>query len=802
MTQALVEELEQALNTTLRSGTIEWAANLRICDMLSANPPLSPIAIQRLDHFLRKESPVPVLLALSLLEMVVKNCGFSVCRYVDDDFAEALVSLIKKRESWRYGIGRNLFKSGMGSYLPSGVGIGDDERKFWLQASNKVLEILQLCYDAFLLQEAQLRPVFAAYKKLRQEGHKFPRGEQGASAGLCLVRGAEESPAFLAGACPGTSSTRSPSSAGGGGITPSNTSRGPTAPTSPDLPASVEEPSAPPEVAAAAAATAPSLIDLEEPRADTSAAATVSGGLFGGLVLHQDDTMFPAAAAALAPSTPAVAAAVPEAAPRSRPTSGVEAAVEAAGGVLREFEELCDPAAASAELAERLRSARSQVLRLIEESPEEGLSEAMFDALLKVFGVLNEVCDSLPAGPPRSAAGSAADTGAGAFRGPTAHGADGEILPPPPEEALPDREAQELYDLILARYLQERENAAAASSVANTDEDEALARRLAMEEEGGFGGGGGGFGRASGGYPGGFGGGGDLFAAADELVRCGQCGCENQLPLQGRSSAGRMFCCYGCGRTQGVPSRPGRPQLSAQEQLRARAMEVVPTRNAPPSRVMCAAGEGPELLIGGGGGGGEAKEEEPEATGGSAGTVAAVRKAAAYAQIGSVHLSAGLLGGEGVGGGEVLLGGAPSGKTKSMTSWAKSVGAAAAAAGAAMGAAGAAVGAAGGSSSSSAPRRLGDGVPQCEYAAFGGDDAGASLMGDAALPRNAPSKSMLSWGSKKKGGDDIEESLLERVRVSPQWELIRPAGGRPYWYDSETQVSQWQPPEMVSQGGY
>merc|ERR1719201_1702619 len=70
--------------------------------------------------------------------------------------------------------------------------------------------MLQLWADAFLLQEGQLWPIFDAYKRLRREGYTFPDKQKGASADICLMKGAEESPAFLAAgfeAAPATSSS-------------------------------------------------------------------------------------------------------------------------------------------------------------------------------------------------------------------------------------------------------------------------------------------------------------------------------------------------------------------------------------------------------------------------------------------------------------------------------------------------------------------------------------------------------------------------------------------------------------------
>merc|ERR1719247_3394013 len=115
-------------------------------------------------------------------------------------------------------------------------------------------------------------------------------------------------------------------------------------------------------------------------------------------------------------------------------------------------------------------------------------------------------------------------------------------------EAEPSKEEQERYDEILARYLQERENA----SVANEEEDAALALRLSLEEEA----------AASpwqhnrerG----------DAYgpsATQASMIRCSQCNAVNQLDPTGGGSG--LFICYACGLTQAVPGRqpaaPSRP---------------------------------------------------------------------------------------------------------------------------------------------------------------------------------------------------------------------------------------------------
>mmetsp|Transcript_19093 Transcript_19093/g.28212 ORF Transcript_19093/g.28212 Transcript_19093/m.28212 type:complete len:91 (+) Transcript_19093:2-274(+) len=88
------------------------------------------------------------------------------------------------------------------------------------------------------------------------------------------------------------------------------------------------------------------------------------------------------------------------------------------------------------------------------------------------------------------------------------------------------------------------------------------------------------------------------------------------------------------------------------------------------------------------------------------------------------------------------------------------------------------------------------------YKEMGGSEMGASLMGEGGR-KPASTSSMMNWLIKKQvKHEELGESLLDRVAVNDEWELIRPPdGGRPYWYNSETQVSQWEPPEVVRRAG-
>jgi hypothetical protein len=715
MTDTQLTELEQTFVSSVSSNTIEWSHNMRICDLLQSNPSLTPTFMRLMRAELRKTvSPVPVVLALSLLEIVAKNCGLAFCNFIDEALIEALLALVKRREGWKYSLGRNMFKT-FGSSA-SGYGIDEGSRELWLQASLKVREMLQLWTDAFLLQEGRLRPIFDAYKLLRREGYSFPEKKSGASADICLMAGAEESPAFLA----------------AGGVPFSSDSQTPPADTGRDA-----------EFAAAAGVSATEA---------AAAAATAE------LIAAEEASR--TAASASRPAEPALRITI------------TPATVDSMREICRELGILRKGSAAVAalpddpeagdqrltELTQKVGAAREEATRQIQRQMEsQSPSERYIEALMLLLDDANEALPAQEEEPSAPAAAAAAsptparaqadllDLGSPAGAEGTDEdisGSGGDVpLPPPPMEAEPTKEEQERYDEILARYLQERENA----SVANEEEDAALALRLSLEEE-----------AAASPWR-------DAHspsATQASMIRCSQCNAVNQLDPSGGGSG--LFICYACGLTQSVPA-----QHSAAPQRAMRSpggqQEVRPTRHAPPPRVMTAAGDC-ELFIGGG----KAPPAETPSTGGY------VPPTVANAAPSAVQSFEGM-------GSQTLLGAPP----KSSKAWKMSM---------------PSFPTGSSTSSSSAPvKNLGDGVSASEYMSMDNDE-GASLFGGGP-PGNKSSASSLLRGlipSRKKKDDEQRESLMARVQVDKEWELIRPADQRPYYYNSTTQASQWQPPDIVS----
>eukprot|EP00747_Dinoflagellata_sp_TGD_P212015 gnl/TRDRNA2_/TRDRNA2_85159_c0_seq1.p1 gnl/TRDRNA2_/TRDRNA2_85159_c0~~gnl/TRDRNA2_/TRDRNA2_85159_c0_seq1.p1 ORF type:complete len:693 (-),score=150.02 gnl/TRDRNA2_/TRDRNA2_85159_c0_seq1:123-2201(-) len=689
MTDAQAVELQQTISTSIGSNTIEWALNLRICDILQANPTMMRGAMRLLREHLRGSNPVPVMLGLSLLEMIVKNIGLAAVRCIDEELAYALVKLAKKREGWKYGFGRNLNKS-MGNWLGADVGIGEGERQLWQQVSQKVLEMLQIWADVFMLQQGELRPIFDSYKQLRREGYEFPRQQEGASRGMLLVAGAEESPAFLASAVGAT-----------------------------------EQPAPPP---------------ADQPAAAVTAATADSGTA------------------------------------RSRPEEPSHHAK-----VLRALEELRSPGLAADDrlrALEKLKAARDETAALVQRLAEDGGDEERLVEGLSLLEEINECLDSEaaparmveapaePAGEESTAQASTADLldlGEASRREeaeePSPTRSPSTPVPPPPSEAPPaDRDLQqEMYDAMLARYLQERENEGFLQS---EDADAALALRLSLEQFAD-----------------------DAHVQAPPtpmrrraaapatfqgpmLVACAQCATVNQLNVTAGGSG--LFVCYGCNLTQRVPStRPrARAEAPVPEALR-------PARHAPPSRVG-KSDAAPELLINAGGG---------QTATGSSSNAAPARPARPTPMVG-------IEGGSGPSS-EALLG-AP--VEWSAKKWKQALSSLVPT----------------GSGQARPGRSLGDGgAPEGDYVELGEEGAPLCSDGYPAARRTGGGGSSL-WRGLRGGtttSEGLQESLLsteepliERVRVGDDWELIRPAEDRPYWHNSTTGTSQWSPPSVITTG--
>mmetsp|Transcript_9386 Transcript_9386/g.22125 ORF Transcript_9386/g.22125 Transcript_9386/m.22125 type:complete len:461 (-) Transcript_9386:308-1690(-) len=184
----------------------------------------------------------------------------------------------------------------------------------------------------------------------------------------------------------------------------------------------------------------------------------------------------------------------------------------------------------------------------------------------------------------------------------------------------------------------------------------------------------------------------------------------------------------------------------------------LPNRAAPPARVIQVSGETPELLIGDGG-----VSEVPGSTSSASSAAPQLQSktqghGSSLAITGSESLSQG------------LLGNSASASKKSWARWAPS-------------------------STLSGPRRgCENGNNAQDYGQL--EDDATPLVPGSAPGGTMPSRGLLPWRRQSKKGEQ-HEALLSRVQVDDEWELVRPPAERPYWYNSATGISQWEPPSFI-----
>lgn len=75
----------------------DWSTNLEICDMLNHEPGQSKEVVKGIKKRLGSKNPKVQLLALTLLETVVNNCGDIVHMYIaEKDILHEMVKLARK----------------------------------------------------------------------------------------------------------------------------------------------------------------------------------------------------------------------------------------------------------------------------------------------------------------------------------------------------------------------------------------------------------------------------------------------------------------------------------------------------------------------------------------------------------------------------------------------------------------------------------------------------------------------------------------------------------------------------------
>lgn len=509
------------------------------------------------------------------------------------------------------------------------------------------------------------------------------------------------------------------------------------------------------------------------------AAAAEASDLFGvgGLDSH-------GAAGAPASGGAPVSGGAPAAAATAAAEGSVAAEVARARGAAAALRAMALGEATRPELVGDLGAMRLWATELIQahtDAEGEGGTGPLDDEeqLMELFGLVEEINALLEPAEEWTGAGAPEAVSSPLASSPQAPAASAAAVPPPPSAAPPDRAQQELYDAILAQYLQEREDEEFRMlSQAHEADDAALAWRLSM----------------------------GLAEEPEEhpvaaVVYCARCRRPNELQGGGGRGVRLRFVCHSCGLMQEHRQNPHpnrehprfapptrRPPASGMDTFQS---DVRPQRHAPPARVIKAPEAAPELFVGG-----PAEEEEldvrPAPHKGDRGTSAsasAARRSAGGSIFGTTAGDSSPMVGGGASNSESLLG--SSGYSSSSSKkWAKSTLSSVAAG-------------LGGKSAAANARRLGDGTPLAEYTELDDWDTQVPLCGTGA-PASSASKRWLPKGSFLRTSHartgEADEPLIDRVRVNEEWEHIRPPSGQPYWHNSATGASQWEPPDCVTRG--
>ncbi|KAF4358547.1 hypothetical protein G4B88_015932 [Cannabis sativa] len=129
----------------------DWAMNIEICDMLNHDPGQTKDVVKGIKKRVGSRNPKVQLLALTLLETIIKNCGDLVHMHVaEKDVLHEMVKIIKKKSDFH--------------------------------VKEKILVLVDTWQEAFGGPRARYPQYYAAYQELLRAGAAFPqRPERAAS---------------------------------------------------------------------------------------------------------------------------------------------------------------------------------------------------------------------------------------------------------------------------------------------------------------------------------------------------------------------------------------------------------------------------------------------------------------------------------------------------------------------------------------------------------------------------------------------------------------------------------------------
>jgi hypothetical protein len=122
----------------------DWAKNMEICDICNRDPGQSKDVVKALKKRIGHKNPKVQLLALTLLETVIKNCGDILHMHVAErDVLHEMVKIVKKKSDPK--------------------------------VKEKVLVLIDTWQEAFGGPRARYPQYYAAYHELARAGAEFPK---------------------------------------------------------------------------------------------------------------------------------------------------------------------------------------------------------------------------------------------------------------------------------------------------------------------------------------------------------------------------------------------------------------------------------------------------------------------------------------------------------------------------------------------------------------------------------------------------------------------------------------------------